>query len=105
MINMLFIVKSKTSFYVGKCISCKCVTKTTIITADVALNGILILFFTEKEFHYLGLGELSLQELQGFRMSLLTVLQGGQLLLHLPLQHKTPMPKRSATSGRTSLLH
>lgn len=35
---------------------------------------------------YLGLSELSLQELQGLSVSLLTVLQGGQLLLHLPLQ-------------------
>lgn len=35
---------------------------------------------------YLGLSQLSLQELQGLSMSLLTVLQGGQLLLHLPLQ-------------------
>ena len=38
-------------------------------------------------FQYLGLSELSLQELQGLSVSLLTVLQGGQLLLHLPLQH------------------
>ena len=38
-------------------------------------------------FHYLGLSKLSLQELQGLSVSLLTVLQGGQLLFHLPLQH------------------
>lgn len=38
-------------------------------------------------FQYLGLSELSLQELQGLSVPLLTVLQGGQLLLHLPLQH------------------
>lgn len=37
---------------------------------------------------YLGFCELSLQELQGLGVSLLTVLQGGQLLLHLPLQHQ-----------------
>lgn len=34
---------------------------------------------------YLSLSQLSLQELQGLGVSLLTVLQGGQLLLHLPL--------------------
>lgn len=34
---------------------------------------------------YLGLSKLSLQELQGFSVPLLTILQGGQLLLHLPL--------------------
>lgn len=34
---------------------------------------------------YLRLSQLSLQELQGFSVSLLAVLQGGQLLLHLPL--------------------
>lgn len=47
------------------------------------------LFYKGEMFQYLGLSKLSLQELQGFSVSLLTVLQGGQLLLHLPLQHNT----------------
>lgn len=45
-------------------------------------------FYKGELSQYLGLGELSLQKLQGLSVSPLTVLQGGQLLLHLPLQHK-----------------
>ena len=52
-------------------------------------NNSNCLFDGGEMFQYLGLSKLSLQELQGFSVSFLTVLQGGQLLLHLPLQHNT----------------
>ena len=44
--------------------------------------------FVLQMLQYLGLSKLSLQELQSLSVSLLAVLQGDQLLLHLPLQYK-----------------
>lgn len=40
------------------------------------------------ELPYLGFRQLSLEELQRLSVSFLTVLQDGQLLLHLPLQEQ-----------------
>lgn len=40
------------------------------------------------ELPYLGLRQLSLEELQRLSVSFLAVLQDGQLLLHLPLQEQ-----------------
>lgn len=69
-----------------------------MIFAGAALQMRTVLLKNVVMFQYLGLSKLSLQELQGLSVSLLTVLQGGQLLLHLPLQHNKTPNNRSVIS-------